>query len=295
MSKKKIYGVIPPPIVPFTEDGEVDEKKLRQYIIWLVDKGVHALYCLGGFSSGPLMNTEERKRCAEIIVEAVEGRVPIICHIGAQNTRDSVDLARHAEEIGMDAVASVPPPYYKHVPETIKAYYRELIDAVSIPLVATNFPRAVGYEIQLDVLVELAELGLAGIKDTSQNLVYLTRAMDSVKKPDFIWISGTVPFMFAAVMMGAVACVAGTADYFPEFTISLWDAIQAQEYEKAAKLQKKVTRLVSLQSMTIDVVGAHEMLRMRGLDFGYPRPPLKSLTEAQRAELKKGLIQMGLL
>lgn len=295
MSKKKIYGVIPPPIVPFTKVGEVNEKKLREYIIWLVDKGVHTLYCLGGFSSGPLMNVEERKRCAEIIVEATDGRIPIICHIGAQNTRDSADLARHAEKIGMDAVASIPPTYYKHVPETIKAYYQELIDAVSIPLLATNFPRVVGYEIQLDVLVELAEMGLAGIKDTSQNLVYLTRAMDSVKMPDFIWISGTVPFMFAAVMMGAVACVAGTADYFPEFTMSLWDAIQAQEYEKAAELQKKVTKLVSLQNMTIDVVGAHEMLRMRGLDFGYPRPPLKSLTEAQRAELKKGLIQMGLL
>ena len=166
---------------------------------------------------------------------------------------------------------------------------------MSTPLLATNFPRVVGYEIQLDVLVELAEMGLAGIKDTSQNLVYLTRAMDAVKRPDFIWISGTVPLMFSATMMGAVACVAGTANYFPEFTISLWDAIQAKEYAEAAELQKKVTRLVSLQNMTIDVVGAHEMLRMRGLDFGYPRPPLKPLTETQRAELKKGLIQMGLL
>ena len=295
MRKKKIHGVIPPPIVPFTEDGEVDEKKLRAYIHWLVDKGIHSLYCLGGFSSGPLMNMEERRRCAEIIVEAADGRIPIICHIGAQNTRDSVALARHAEKIGMDAVASVPPTYYKHVPETIKAYYQELIDAVSIPLLATNFPRVAGYEIQLDLLVELAEMGLCGIKDTSQNLVYLTRAMDSVKKPDFLWISGTVPYMFAAVMMGAVACVAGTADYFPEFTVSLWNAIQAKEFEKAAELQKKVTRLVSLQNMTIDVVSAHEMLWMRDLDFGYPRPPLKPLTETQRAKLKKGLMGLGLL
>ena len=295
MRKKKIHGVIPPPIVPFTEDGEVDEKKLRAYIHWLVDKGIHSLYCLGGFSSGPLMNMEERRRCAEIIVEAADGRIPVICHIGAQNTRDSVALARHAEKIGMDAVASVPPTYYKHVPETIKAYYQELIDAVSIPLLATNFPRVAGYEIQLDLLVELAEMGLCGIKDTSQNLVYLTRAMDSVKKPDFLWISGTVPYMFAAVMMGAVGCVAGTADYFPEFTVSLWNAIQAKEYEEAAELQKKVTRLVSLQNMTIDVVGAHEMLWMRDLDFGYPRPPLKPLTETQRAKLKKGLMGLGLL
>ena len=166
---------------------------------------------------------------------------------------------------------------------------------MSIPLLATNFPRAVGYEINLDLLVELAELGLAGIKDTSQNLVYFTRGMDLIKDFNFIWISGTVPFMFASVMMGAVACVAGTANYFPEFTTSLWDAIQDRAYEKAAELQRKVTRLVSLQNMTIDVVGAHEMLRLRGLDFGHPRPPLKYLTEGQRAKLKKGLMDLGLL
>ena len=96
-------------------------------------------------------------------------------------------------------------------------------------------------------------------------------------------------------MMGVVACVAGTANSFPEFTISLWDAIQAKEYEKAAELQKKVTMLVDLQAMTIPIVGVHEMLRLRGLDFGYPRPPLKPHTEAQRAKLKEGLIELGLL
>jgi len=295
MSEKRIYGVMPAPIVPFTEDGEVDEKKLREYIIWLVDKGVHTLYPLGSFGGGPLMNVEERKRCAEIIAEAVNGRIAIICHIGAQNTRDSVELAKHAEKIGMDAVASVPPTYYKHVPETIKAYYQELIDAVSVPVYAYNFPAAVGYGIAPDLLAELAEIGLAGIKDSSLDLVYLTRAMNAVKKPDFIWVNGTAPLMFPAIMMGAVACVAGTANSFPEFTISLWDAIQAKEYKKAAELQKKITRLVGLQAMTIPIVGVHEMLRLRGLDFGYPRPPLKPFTEAQRAKLKEGLVELGLL
>jgi N-acetylneuraminate lyase/4-hydroxy-tetrahydrodipicolinate synthase len=295
MVEKKIQGVITPPLVPFTEEGEVDGRRLRGYLNWLLDRGVHGFYCFGGFSSGPLMDVEERKRCAEIIVEAVDGRVPVICHIGAQNTRDSLRLARHAEKIGMDFVASIPPTYYRHVPETIKAYYQEIMNAVGIPLLATNFPSAVGYEIQLDVLAELAESGLAGLKETSQNLVYLTRAMDLVKKPDFIWVSGSVPFMLAAVMMGAVACVAGTANYFPEFTISLWDAIQGGEYGKAAELQKRVTRLVSLQNMTIDVVGAHEILRLRGLDFGHPRAPLEYFTEEQREKLRKGLIDLGLL
>lgn len=295
MSRKKIYGVMPAPIIPFTAEGEVNEGKLREYITWLIDRGVHSLYPLGSFGSGPLMNVEERKRCAEIIVGAADGRVSVICHIGAQNTRDSVELAKHAEKIGMDAVASVPPIYYKHVPETIKAYYKEIIYAVSIPVFAYNYPRAVGYEISPDLLAEIAEIGLAGIKDSSLDLVYLTRAMNAVKKADFIWVNGTAPLMFPALMMGAVACTAGTANSFPELTVSLWDAIQAREYKKAAELQKKVTALVGLQAMTIDVVGVYEILRLRGFDFGYPRAPLKPFTEAQRGKLREGLVKLGLI
>lgn len=296
MSKKKIYGVMPPPIVPFTAEGDVDEKRLREYINWLVDKGVHTLYPLGSFGGGPLMNKEERKRCAEIIAEAVNGRIPIICHIGAPNTRDSIDLAKHAEKIGMDAVASIPPTYYKHVPENIKAYYQDLIDSVTVPVFAYNYPKAVGYDITPDLLAELADIGLAGVKDSSLNLVYLQQAMNAVKKPDFIWVNGTAPLMFPAVMLGVVACVAGTANAFPEFTISLWDAIQEGEYEKAAALQKKVTRLVQLMNITTDVIGIHEILWLRGFDFGgYPRAPLKPYTEKQKVELKQGLVELGLL
>ena len=100
MNIKKINGIISPHIVPFTPDGDVDEERLKKYVCWLVEQGVHGFFPLGSYGGCPLMNLEERKLCAEIITEAVEGRIPIICHIGAQSTRDSIDLARHAERIG---------------------------------------------------------------------------------------------------------------------------------------------------------------------------------------------------
>ena len=111
MTAKRIYGIMPPPIVPFTADGEVDAPKLKAYMNWLVDKGCHCLYVLGTFGSSPLLSVEERKYCAENIVEAVNGRVPVICHIGSQNTKASITLAKHAVQTGVDAIASVPPTY----------------------------------------------------------------------------------------------------------------------------------------------------------------------------------------
>jgi dihydrodipicolinate synthase/N-acetylneuraminate lyase len=128
------------------------------------------------------------------------------------------------------------------------------------------------------------------------NLVYLQQAMNAVNKPDFIWVSGNPPIMLAAVMLGVVACVAGTANAFPEFTVSFWDDIHKGKYKEAAELQKKVTRLVQLINISTDVIGIHEILWLRGFDFGgYPRAPLKPYTERQRAKLMQGLVQLGLL
>lgn len=296
MTKTDIRGVISPLIIPFTAEGGIDSARLKQYINWLLSNGVHGLFPLGSYGSGPLMNLDERKQCAEIIVEAVEGRVPIICHIGTQNTHDSTVLAKHAERIGMDAVASIPPSYYKHTPENIKAYYQDIINAVSTPVFAYNFPQVVGYEITVDLLVDLADMGLAGIKDSSLNLVFLQLAMNAVKKADFIWITGNPPIMFPAIMLGAVACIAGTANAFPEFTVSFWDTIQRGEYEKAAELQKKVTKLVQLLNMTTFVVSIHEILWLRDFDFGgFPRAPLKPCTGKQKEKLKEGLTELGLI
>lgn len=296
MNIKKINGIISPHIVPFTPDGDVDEERLKKYVCWLVEQGVHGLFPLGSYGGCPLMNLEERKLCAEIITEAVEGRIPIICHIGAQSTRDSIELARHAEGIGMDAVASLPPSYYKHVPENVKAYYQDIIDSVSVPVFVYNYPRLVGYEIAVDLLAQLADIGIAGIKDSSMNLVYLQKAMNAVNKPDFIWVSGNPPIMLASVMLGIVACVAGTANAFPEFTVSFWDTIRKCEYGEAADLQKRVTRLVQLINISTDVIGIHEILWLRGFDFGgYPRAPLRPYTDKQRAALKLGLRELGLM
>jgi len=294
MKESKIHGVMAPPIVPFTEAGEVDSVKLRDYTNWLVEKGCHSLYVLGTFGSSPLLSVEERKQCAEIIVDAVSGRIPVICHIGAQNTMASVELAKHAEKTGVDAIASVPPTYYKHIPETITAYFKEILDAVSLPVFAYNFPNAVGYGLTPDLVAELAEMGIAGIKDSSFDLIFFIRLMNAVKKPDFIWVNGVPALMLPAVLLGASAITSGSANAAPEFTLSLWNAIQDKDFDRAADLQKKLVRLTDLQGITLPIVGVHEILRLRGLDFGYPRAPLKPFTEAQRAKLKKGLLESGI-
>lgn len=296
MSKLKITGVVVPNVVPFTAGGDVDEKKLKQYTNWLIEKGVHCLFALGSFGGGPLMNVKERKRVCELIVEAVDGRIPIICHIATNTTSFSVELAKHAEKVGVDAIAALPPGYYNHTNENIKGFFQELLDSVDIPIYLYNNPGTRGYNIAPKLLVELVEMGLSGIKDSSFDLIYLQKAMNAVGKKDFNWINGTAPLMFPSIMLGAEACVLGTGNAFPELAVELWNAIQAKDYKKAEKLQKKTVKLAEVMNLTTDLIGVQEMIKLRGFDFsGYPRRPLMPCDKKISAKMKQELEKLDLI
>jgi dihydrodipicolinate synthase/N-acetylneuraminate lyase len=105
---KKLYGVIPPMITPFTSSGEVDVKGLEKLLDYLASH-VDGLFICGSYGSGPLMSVQERKKVAEIVLERVGGKVPVVVHTGTANTRDAVELSRHAVSIGAVAVSAVAP------------------------------------------------------------------------------------------------------------------------------------------------------------------------------------------
>ena len=127
--EKKIGGVIPPVLTAFDKEGNVDEKAQREIVSFLVDK-VQGLYPCGTSGSGPLMSIEERTKAAEIIIDEVAGRIPVILHVGATSTRSVVELAQHAEKAGATAVAAVPPTYYGFKEPEVERHFKAMVDAV---------------------------------------------------------------------------------------------------------------------------------------------------------------------
>jgi len=108
----KLRGITTALVTPFTQDGEVDEEALREILRFQLKARVNGFYPLGTTGVGPAMEAFERKRVAEVVVEETSGRVPVIVQIGASEPTVTLDLARHAEKIGADAVASLTPFYY---------------------------------------------------------------------------------------------------------------------------------------------------------------------------------------
>jgi dihydrodipicolinate synthase/N-acetylneuraminate lyase len=291
---KEIKGIIPPVITSFDQDGNFDEKAQREVIRFLLPH-VDGFYPTGTYGSGPIMTNEERKRVAEVIIDEINGQVPVIMHVGACNTALAVDLAKHAETAGADAVASIPPWYYKYPEADLLNYFRAIMKAVRIPVFVYNNPELSGNPLTPAMIKTLAAEGLAGYKDSKFDIVNFYQFLDAVTDPKFIPIVGTEAIAAAAVEAGAKGVVSGLANVWPELMQEFWQILQLNDGRKAAEMQMKVNRARSIIKIGPTLVTCYEVLKMRGVNAGYPRLPYSLLPDDLRAKVRNAFVEMGLL
>ena len=294
---KEPRGIIPPLTTPFTEKGDVYEQGLRRLVEFQIEKGVHGLFICGTYGSGPIMAVEERKRVHEIVVDQVKGRIPVIAHVGTASTAQSVELARHAENVGVDCIASVPPYYHHHDERAVVAYFRTLVEAVELAVYVYNNPKASGVTITPAFLRRLAEVGVQGIKDSGFSFIDLTHFMLALEdRPGFCFIVGTEALALPAFMVGARGCVSGLANAFPELVVGLWDLFQAGKYQEAARTQMEVNRARQILHIPVSTSAAcYAALHARGIDVGYPKAPILPVEEEKRVAMIAAFREMGLL
>ncbi|MGI6603533.1 MAG: dihydrodipicolinate synthase family protein [bacterium] len=291
----RLQGVIPPLVTPFTEQGDLDEHRLRA-VVNFVCPHVHGLFVCGTYGSGPLMTATERKRCLEVVLQEVNGQIPVIAHVGTTTSREALDLACHAASVGATAIASIPPYYYQHVEQEVQAYYSALLDAVQIPVYIYNNPKTVGYGVSVDLVGRLAERGITGIKESSFDLMLLGTYFRRVTTPGFDIVLGTEALLLPATTLGIQAFIPGLGNAFPELCNELWQACQERDYDRALDLQWRVNDLRDIMySAGSTMVAVYELLRARGIDAGYPRRPFIPLAEEDRNQLRNRLRAIGVL
>ena len=154
MKPKDFKGVIPPIMTAFTKEGAVYEEGTRAIVDFIVPH-VQGLYPCGTYGSGPMMSLEERKRAAEIIIDQVNGRIPVIVHVGTADTRTTIELARHAQSIGAEAVGAIVPYYNKFDENTIFTHFQMLIQSVKIPVFLYDNPTCSGNKISTNLFTSL--------------------------------------------------------------------------------------------------------------------------------------------
>ncbi|MBA7596732.1 4-hydroxy-tetrahydrodipicolinate synthase [subsurface metagenome] len=298
MKAKEYIGVIPPLLSSFTKDGEINEKGIKEIIRFTLPH-VNGYYPIGTYGCGPMMSISERRKVLEIILDEVNGKVPIVAHVGAASTKQTVELAKHAKSAGASGVGAISPYYSPNLPEeSIFYHFASLIDAVNeeeFPVFVYNNINYSQNKITPGLLKRLADHGLRGCKDSSFDLVNFYLFKDAVSDyPDFNLIVGTEAIFIAAFDAGATGTVCGIGNIYPEILKKLYTQYSAGDRGNAFQTQNLILKIRLITKYGSTVPTMHYILKTRGINAGYSRSPLIDIDKTVKQRVKKALAELGL-
>ncbi|MBK8021273.1 MAG: dihydrodipicolinate synthase family protein [Chloroflexi bacterium] len=238
--------------------------------------GIAGLFPLGTTGEGPLFTGEERKQIAAWVVRCAAGRVPVIIHTGTITTAETIDLTRHARDIGADAVAVVPPYFYKLKDAALLDHFAAVARAVpDFPIYLYNNPGVTPNILTTEMVARLAEdhANVIGLKDSSGSLATLF-ASRGLHGGAFNTASGPDGLILAAQAIGIDACVAGNGNYAPELIVGLYQAAQRGDLETGRRLQAQLDEARRILGDGSDLSLFKAICARRGVPIGDVRAPL---------------------
>jgi 4-hydroxy-tetrahydrodipicolinate synthase len=291
----RIKGVIVPLLTPFDDHGGVDFAALRRLVNFLIERGIKGLFPVGTTGEGPLLTKQERRQLAEAVVEAADGRVPVIVHTGSITTKETIDLTKHAQEIGAQAAAIIPPYFFHYQDQALYHHFVAVASAVSsFPIYLYNNPGVGGSSLSLELVTRLVEerANIVGMKDSSGSLEMLT--LLSYKYEGFNTANGGDGQILMGAASGIDACVSGNANVVPELVVALQQAAAEGKLEQARKLQRQMDQVRQLLEDGRDLAVFKGVLARPGLPVGTVRRPLLQASEAVISERWQALSALNL-
>ena len=285
----RIAGVIVALHTPLTPAGEIHEEALRAHLEWMVQTGIHGIFPCGTMGEGIALSDAQRKRVTEISVDQLKGRIPLMPQVTTNNTAGCIELARHAQEKGADAISVIAPYFYPSDGAALETFFTQIASAVpGLPVYLYNNPGRSASGISSSLVDKLAKKvkNIAGIKDSSKDLILFQEYVE-VGGENFACIIGTDGLVYPAMMVGAVGVVSAVANPFPELMVALNNAVLAKQYERARRLQLLVNQLRAVLKIGPYLAGYKEIMRLRGRQFPLDmKAPLRPLNEQETAQIR---------
>lgn len=287
-------GSLPALVTPF-RDGAPDADAIRELIEWHVEEGSHGFVPVGTTGESPTLSHEEHERVVEIVVEAANGRRPVIAGTGSNNTSEAIRLMRHAEATGADAALVVTPYYNKPTQGGLIAHYRALHDCCELPIVIYNIPGRSAVDMTPETMGELANLPrIVGVKDATGDLARVSRTRMACG-PDFIQLSGEDATALGFNAHGGTGCISVTANVAPRLCAEFQEATLAGDYGKALDLQDRLMPLHEAIFAEPGLVGAKYALSLLGRCSEEVRLPLVGPTESVKGRIRDAMDHAGAL
>lgn len=285
----RLHGVIPALTTPFDDRGEIDEKKFRDQISFMLRKGVHGV-CVGGSTGeGFALEIDELRRLAAIAGEEVDGRVPLVVGIIANSTREVLKRADAVKDLGVDAL-QVTPTYYVFTTDDESTYqhFKTVSEATGVPVLIYNVVpwNQIETDLALRILHEIP--GVIGIKQSQGNISRMAELVVNAPK-DKVILAAIDNLLYACFAMGAQGTLAASPTAIPGPCVKLWDAVQAGDHATARKIHGHLVnfwRAMPHENLPACVKYA---LKLQGLDVGVCRKPMPMPNEAEQQEIARTL------
>ena len=283
----KYKGVIPAFYACYDKEGNISPEGVQALTRYFVEKGVKGVYVNGSSGECIYQSVEDRKIVLENVMKAAEGKLTVIAHVACNNTKDSMELARHAESLGVDAIAAIPPIYF-HLPEyAIAQYWNDIsLAAPNTDFVIYNIPQLAGVALTMGLFAEMRKNPrVIGVKNSSMPVQYIQMFKQAAGE-DYIVFNGPDEQFISGRVIGAEGAIGGTYGVMPELFLKMDEYVKAGDMEKAREIQYAVDAIIykmcSGHGNMYGVIKA--ILKINeGLELGGVREPLPALIESDMA------------
>ncbi|MEH2931496.1 dihydrodipicolinate synthase family protein [Candidatus Ventrimonas sp. KK005] len=300
MNTDFIKGVVVPILTPIDADEQIDEKKLREQVDYVIEGGVLGILAFGSNGEFYVVEEDEMERGLKIMVDQAAGRVPVYFGIGAISTKKCVRLAKMAKANGAAGISILQPMFLKPTETELYLHFKTIADCVpDMPVLLYNNPGRVGYTMSGNLVERLAHevANIVGMKDTSGDITQTAEFIRRTRDVNFKVFGGKDTLLYASMCHGAVGGVCTAANFMPELITDVYNKFVAGDWKGSLEAQFKLNPVRLSMDGASFPVAAKDMANLRGRDIGVPYTPNLATPEGPvldkiKSEMKKaGLIE----
>ena len=294
MNLNKYKGIFPAFYACYDSNGDVSVEATKNFVEYLIEKGVNGLYVGGSSGECIYLGVEERKKTLEAVMEVAKGRIAIIAHVACNNTKDSCELARHAESLGVDAIAAIPPIYFRLPEKAIAKYWNDISDAApNTDFVIYNIPQLAGVALTLSLFDEmLKNPRVIGVKNSSMPIqdIQMFKRQAKLNNKEVVVFNGPDEQFVGGRLIGADGGIGGTYGVMPQLFVKLNQLLEAGDFAAAGELQNEIDEVIYTMCSTkgnMYATAKAALKKLAGLDLGGVRAPLLNLEDGDEAIVDK--------
>jgi len=270
---------MPAMITSFNKNESINKEGIRKTVNYLISERVDGLYITGSTGETFLMSQEEKKQAIEIIVEEVNGRVPVIAHIGSIGTKITTELGQYAEKVGVDALSALPPFYYGFSNDEIFNYYKDISNSTSLPITVYNISHA--NLMDLDMLKRLASIkNVKGVKYTAPTHFNFSKIKKEIGESFKIY-SGMDEMALSGLISGADGIIGSFYNLMPELFVEIYKQVKNNNINEAKKIQEKINIIILFALKKSGYPFIKMGLKWLNVDSGYVRRPFNSIIDSE--------------